>query len=378
MKVGVVGLGYVGLPLAIVFAEAGHDVVGVDADPRRVAAIGDGESYIEDIPSERLQAVGERISATTRLCRAGRLRRGADRRPHAADAQPRARPGPAASPPAPRWRGCSRQGSWSCSSRRPTRAPPASGWCRCSRSPASRPAPTSTWRSRPERIDPGRTDHTMRNTPKIVGGLTPACLDRAVALYCAGLRRDRPGLGAGAGRAREAARERLPLGQHRARQRDRDPLRPDGDRHLGGRRGGRDQALWVHALRSRSRHGRPLPAGRPLLPVVAGARVRHCRPTSSSSPARSTRRCRVLRRADRARPERPLEARARLAHRGDRRLLQGRRRRPARVAGDEDHEAARRARRRSRLPRRPRARPARVRARERLARRRASRAPTPP
>ena len=35
----------------------------------------------------------------------------------------------------------------------------------------------------PERIDPGRTDYTMRNTPKIVGGLTPACLERAVAVY---------------------------------------------------------------------------------------------------------------------------------------------------------------------------------------------------
>jgi UDP-N-acetyl-D-glucosamine dehydrogenase len=35
----------------------------------------------------------------------------------------------------------------------------------------------------PERVDPGRTDHTLRTTPKIVGGLTPACLDRAVALY---------------------------------------------------------------------------------------------------------------------------------------------------------------------------------------------------
>ena len=35
----------------------------------------------------------------------------------------------------------------------------------------------------PERVDPGRTDHTLRTTPKIVGGLTPACLARAVALY---------------------------------------------------------------------------------------------------------------------------------------------------------------------------------------------------
>ena len=40
MKVGIVGLGYVGLPLAVAFAEEGHEVVGVDADARRVAAIG--------------------------------------------------------------------------------------------------------------------------------------------------------------------------------------------------------------------------------------------------------------------------------------------------------------------------------------------------
>ena len=55
------------------------------------------------------------------------------------------------------------------------------------------------------------------------------------------------------GRADEAARERLPLGQHRARQRARDAHRPHGDRRLGGRRRGRDQALRVHALRARAR-----------------------------------------------------------------------------------------------------------------------------
>jgi UDP-N-acetyl-D-glucosamine dehydrogenase len=35
----------------------------------------------------------------------------------------------------------------------------------------------------PERVDPGRTDYTMRNTPKIVGGITPECTERAAALY---------------------------------------------------------------------------------------------------------------------------------------------------------------------------------------------------
>ena len=63
MRIGMVGLGYVGLPLALAFAEEGHDVVGVDADQRRVSAIARGESYIEDVPSERLAAVSGRISA---------------------------------------------------------------------------------------------------------------------------------------------------------------------------------------------------------------------------------------------------------------------------------------------------------------------------
>src|SRR6201995_6174839 len=65
MTIGVIGLGYVGLPLAVAFAEAGEDVVAVDLDERKVAAIEAGESYIEDISSERLQAVRPRIQAWT-------------------------------------------------------------------------------------------------------------------------------------------------------------------------------------------------------------------------------------------------------------------------------------------------------------------------
>ncbi len=64
--VGIIGLGYVGLPLAVAFAEQGCDVVAVDVDPRKIAAIAAGQSYIGDIPSERLAAVLERISASTR------------------------------------------------------------------------------------------------------------------------------------------------------------------------------------------------------------------------------------------------------------------------------------------------------------------------
>jgi UDP-N-acetyl-D-glucosamine dehydrogenase len=66
MKIGVIGLGYVGLPLAVEFLEAGHEVVGVDIDQRRAQAIGGGVSDIEDIPSERLAAVSEKLTASTR------------------------------------------------------------------------------------------------------------------------------------------------------------------------------------------------------------------------------------------------------------------------------------------------------------------------
>ena len=57
MTVGVIGLGYVGLPLAVAFAEAGDGVIAVDVDPRKVAAVAAGDSYIEDVPSERLRKV---------------------------------------------------------------------------------------------------------------------------------------------------------------------------------------------------------------------------------------------------------------------------------------------------------------------------------
>jgi UDP-N-acetyl-D-glucosamine dehydrogenase len=56
----------VGLPLAVAFAEEGHDVVGLDADPRKIDALAEGRSYIEDVTSERLAALDERLTATSR------------------------------------------------------------------------------------------------------------------------------------------------------------------------------------------------------------------------------------------------------------------------------------------------------------------------
>jgi UDP-N-acetyl-D-glucosamine dehydrogenase len=55
-SVGIVGLGYVGLPLAAALAEAGLSVVGIEKDPDKVAALERSGSYVEDVPSARLAA----------------------------------------------------------------------------------------------------------------------------------------------------------------------------------------------------------------------------------------------------------------------------------------------------------------------------------
>ncbi|MDQ3723066.1 MAG: NAD(P)-binding domain-containing protein, partial [Actinomycetota bacterium] len=65
MAVGVIGMGYVGLPLAVAFAAEGHDVIAVDIDRRKVDALRAGRSYIEDVADEALAAVAPRIEATT-------------------------------------------------------------------------------------------------------------------------------------------------------------------------------------------------------------------------------------------------------------------------------------------------------------------------
>ena len=66
-RVGVIGLGYVGLPLAVAFARAGLHAVGFDVDGERTAALARGESYIPDVPGEDVRAAVESdvLAATT-------------------------------------------------------------------------------------------------------------------------------------------------------------------------------------------------------------------------------------------------------------------------------------------------------------------------
>ena len=88
----------------------------------------------------------------------------------------------------------------------------------------------------PERVDPGRTDFTLRNTVKVDRRPDrPPARERRAQLYERVVRRRAGRLDAGRGRAGEAAREHLPLGEHRARERAGGAVRPDGHRRLGGR-----------------------------------------------------------------------------------------------------------------------------------------------
>ena len=176
------GLGYVGLPLAVAFAEQGHDVVGVDVDPRKIAALTRGESYIEDIPSPRLQAVADRLEATTRAANLSRCdavlvcvptpltaNREPDLGPLLAATRVLAdllQPGQLVVLESTTYPGTTRE--------RMAPMLEESGLV------AGRDFNLAF---SPERVDPGRTDYTLRNTPKVVGGLTEACGDRAEALY---------------------------------------------------------------------------------------------------------------------------------------------------------------------------------------------------
>ena len=67
LKVGIIGCGYVGLPLALRFAEAGHKVTGFDTDPVKIEMLNSGRSYIQHIPQNKIQqfVISRHFGATT-------------------------------------------------------------------------------------------------------------------------------------------------------------------------------------------------------------------------------------------------------------------------------------------------------------------------
>jgi UDP-N-acetyl-D-glucosamine dehydrogenase len=180
--VGVIGLGYVGLPLAVAFAQEGCEVVAVDVDSRKVEAVSAGSSYIEDVSDDELGAVAERIHATTRYSRLAR-----------ADAVLICVPTPLTRNREPEL------GPLIDSTRALAEVLQAGqlvvlesttypGTTRERVAPLLEESGLAAGRDfhlafSPERVDPGRTDFTLRTTPKVVGGLTEACTARAESLY---------------------------------------------------------------------------------------------------------------------------------------------------------------------------------------------------
>ena len=75
LKVGIIGCGYVGLPLALRFAEAGHRVMGFDTDPAKVSKLNAGQSYIEHIPAAKIgqYVAAQQFAATTDFTRLGEM-----------------------------------------------------------------------------------------------------------------------------------------------------------------------------------------------------------------------------------------------------------------------------------------------------------------
>ena len=66
-RVGIVGLGYVGLPLAVEFGKAGFSVTGIDVDLRKATMLNEGQSYIQDVPETEVRSLVEagKLKATT-------------------------------------------------------------------------------------------------------------------------------------------------------------------------------------------------------------------------------------------------------------------------------------------------------------------------
>jgi UDP-N-acetyl-D-glucosamine dehydrogenase len=183
MKIGIVGLGYVGLPLAVSFAEAGHEVIGVDSAPTRVVALNAGRSYIEDIPDSVLAPLAERLRGSSEYADLGDCDAvvvcvptplTGSREPDLAYLEAAAeslaavlRRGQLVVLESTTYPGTTRDQLLPILERGSGLAGGDDFHLAFS----------------PERIDPGRTDYTVRTTPKLLGGLTEACAERARQLY---------------------------------------------------------------------------------------------------------------------------------------------------------------------------------------------------
>ncbi|MCL4559642.1 MAG: nucleotide sugar dehydrogenase [Chloroflexi bacterium] len=189
-RVAVVGLGYVGLPLAVVFAEAGFTVSGIEPNAQKVDALRQGKSYILDVSDETVARLVEsgRLQPTTdfaalqhadavSICVPTPLRKTGD--PDLSfivsaseSLAPYVHPGMVVVLESTTYPGTTRELIL-------PRLIEVSGL---------RVGEDFFLAFSPERVDPGRKDWTTVNTPKVVGGITPACGEVAAAWYQQGLK----------------------------------------------------------------------------------------------------------------------------------------------------------------------------------------------
>jgi UDP-N-acetyl-D-glucosamine dehydrogenase len=185
-RVAIIGLGYVGLPLAIAFGEAGYHVLGIDLDGRKVDALRRGESYIEDVDAESVRSLVERgrLDATNDFSALAGV-----------DAVSICVPTPLNKTGDPDM-------SYIVSASREVAHHLRAGMVVVLES-TTYPGTTTEvllpmlegagsgldvgrdffLAFSPERVDPGRVDYDTRTTPKVIGGVTPDCLDVAMAYY---------------------------------------------------------------------------------------------------------------------------------------------------------------------------------------------------
>ncbi|MFP4322508.1 MAG: nucleotide sugar dehydrogenase [Anaerolineales bacterium] len=176
-KIGVVGLGYVGLPLAVAFAEVGFEVLGVDLTQAKVDMLNAGESYIPDIPTEQVAPLSKngKLKAYTSydilreadvisICVPTPLRKTKDPDmtyviQSTEEIARVSHPGLLVILESTTYPGTTQE----------LLAP------RLLESPELKLGENLFVAFSPERIDPGNQVFTVRNTPKVVGGMTPAC-----------------------------------------------------------------------------------------------------------------------------------------------------------------------------------------------------------
>ena len=184
LRLGIIGLGYVGLPLAAEFAVSGCEVVGIDVDRQKVDLLNAGESYIADVPTSHIaELVGHgKLSATTdfaalteldavSICVPTPLRKSKD--PNISyvvaaseEIGRHVRPGTAVVLESTTYPGTTEEIVLPRLIER-----------------GLTPGEDIFVAFSPERVDPGNKVWKTRNTPKVMGGVTPACTEVAAAIY---------------------------------------------------------------------------------------------------------------------------------------------------------------------------------------------------